>query len=166
MIIKEHGKLLFDIYRSVDYGQTFSLVNPIAFQGFGKVEKILPSPIDSNTLYVSHNQFLFTGGYVSHTADDCHTFELIFQSDDGIADMILLPDGTLEIGTKHSVWRSVTGDQAHLWRQRELTQQDMIHTLPTVHHNLTFSIVRLIIMAVITTIKVSTPVRHGPTSLP
>ncbi|MGB3078046.1 MAG: T9SS type A sorting domain-containing protein [Saprospiraceae bacterium] len=110
VIIKEHGKLLFDIYRSVDYGQTFSLVNPIAFQGFGKVEKILPSPIDSNTLYVSHNQFLFTDGYVYRTADDCHTFELIFQSDDGIADMILLPDGTLEIGTKHSVWRSVTGD--------------------------------------------------------
>ncbi len=108
--IKEHGKLLFDIYRSVDYGETFSVVNPAAFQGFGKVEEILPSPIDSNTLYVSHNQFLFSDGYVYRTTDDCHTFQLIFQADDGIADMILLPDGTLEIGTNHSVWRSVTGD--------------------------------------------------------
>jgi hypothetical protein len=86
------------------------VVNPIAFQGFGKVDEILPSPIDSNTLYVSHNQFLFTDGYVYRTTDDCHTFQLIFQADDGIADMILLPDGTLEIGTNHSVWRSVTGD--------------------------------------------------------
>src|SRR6185369_7519648 len=53
--IVENGNLLFDIYRSTDDGQTFSNVSSTSFPHFGKVSKIVPSPVDSNTVYVIHN---------------------------------------------------------------------------------------------------------------
>ncbi|HZV69537.1 MAG TPA: T9SS type A sorting domain-containing protein [Saprospiraceae bacterium] len=107
--ITENNRLLFDIYRSVDFGQTFSNVNSVSTPRFGSVDKILPSPLDANTLYVLHNSST-SGGAVYRTIDNCTTFQLVFKSDSQIDDMILLPTGILEIGFSRSVWRSSTGD--------------------------------------------------------
>jgi hypothetical protein len=106
--IVENSHLLFDIYRSVDFGQTFSVVNPVTLS-FGRVNKILASPIDSNTLYALHNS-PGGGGEIYRTTDNCNTFQMIFQSNNPIDDMVLLPDGTVETGFSHSVWRSHSGN--------------------------------------------------------
>jgi hypothetical protein len=109
--IHENGFLLFDIYRSTDFGQTFSVVHPATFPSFGKVSKILTSSIDSNTIYVLHNNSLLSGpGSVYRTTDNCNTFQLVYQTSNFIDDMVLLPNGTVEIGFSHSVWRSTTGN--------------------------------------------------------
>ena len=108
--IRENGQLLFDIYRSTDYGQTFSVVTPPSTPSFGKVNKILPSPIDGNTLYALHSNFSTSVGEVYRTTDNCNSFQLVYQTNIGIDDMIILPDGTLELSYSHSVWRSNSGN--------------------------------------------------------
>jgi hypothetical protein len=107
--ITENGHLLPDIYRSTDYGQTFSMVHPVT-ASFGKINKILSSPLDSNTLYVLHSDASYGVGEVYRTTDNCHSFHLVYQVNHAIDDMILLPDGTLEISYIHSVWRSNSGN--------------------------------------------------------
>ena len=110
--ITENSHLLFDIYRSVDFGQTFSIVNPVSLPRFGKVSKIIPSPVDGNTLFVIHNNsgISGSGGVVYRTTDNCNNFEAVFASANAIDDLVILPNGTVEIGTYHSVWRSFTGN--------------------------------------------------------
>lgn len=107
--ITVNNQLLYDIYRSVDFGQTFSLVNPVTFPSFGRVSEILASPIDSNTLYVLNNAVSGTGS-VYRTTDNCNTFQLVYQATVTIDDIMILPNGTVEIAYAHSVWRSTTGN--------------------------------------------------------
>ncbi|MEP7265692.1 MAG: hypothetical protein ABI772_14395, partial [Bacteroidota bacterium] len=106
--ITVNNQLLYDIYRSVDFGQTFSIVHPVT-PSFGRVSKILTSPIDSNTLYVLNNAPSGTGS-LYRTTDNCTTFQLVYQANVVIDDIILLPNGIVEIGYAHSVWRSTTGN--------------------------------------------------------
>ena len=40
--IRENGLLLNDIYRSTDYGQTFSITNALSTPRLGRVNKIIP----------------------------------------------------------------------------------------------------------------------------
>ena len=108
--IRENGYLLNDIYRSTDYGQTFSIVNAVSSPAFGKVSKIIPSPIDANTVYVLHTSISQSIGAVYRSTDNCATFQLVYQTNNAIDDIVLLPDGTLEIAYKHSVWRSNSGN--------------------------------------------------------
>lgn len=108
--IRENGLLLNDIYRSTDYGQTFSITNALSTPRFGRVNKIIPSPIDANTVYVLHSILTSNTGEVYRSTDNCATFQLVYQTNQPIDDMVLLPDGTLELSYKHSVWRSNSGN--------------------------------------------------------
>lgn len=108
--IRENGFLLYDVYRSVDYGQTFSIVTPTTYPSFGRVNKIVPSPIDANTLYVIHSNSSYNIGEVYRTTDNCNTFQLVYSASYAIDDLIVLPDGTVEIGYRHSIWRSNSGN--------------------------------------------------------
>ncbi len=108
--ISVNGSLLFDIYHSTDNGQTFSVVHPTG-TSFGRIVKILASALDSNTLYVLHTNSILSGpSSVYRTTDNCNSFQLVYQTSSFIDDMILLPNGTLELGFSHSVWRSTTGN--------------------------------------------------------
>lgn len=105
-----NGDLQYDIFRSVDNGQTFNPVTPVTNPGFGRVDKILPSQLDGNTMYFLQKSSTAGVGSVYRTLDNCATFQLIYQVNNPIDDMILLPNGTLEIGYNHSIWRSYSGD--------------------------------------------------------
>jgi hypothetical protein len=108
--IRENGFLLNDIYRSTDYGQTFSIVNALSTPNFGRVNKILPSPIDANTVYVLHNVPSQSKGELYRSTDNCSTFQMVYQATETIDNVIILPDGTVELSYDHSVYRSNTGN--------------------------------------------------------
>ena len=96
-----------DIYKSTDGGQTFQLL-PVSAGNFSLVLKVVCSPLNQNTIYAISGQF-GTGG-VYRSQDGGQTFTSVLNTSTSIADLEILPNGTILASDGAQVYRSATGN--------------------------------------------------------
>jgi Secretion system C-terminal sorting domain len=110
----DNGVTLNDIYKSIDGGNTFSNVifnnNPI---NFGRIDKIVCSSLDSNTIYFSNifgitiNGFSQIGG-LYRTNDDFKTITKVFTGQ--VEDFNVSSTGTVLMSVGKDIYYSSTGN--------------------------------------------------------
>lgn len=107
--IYQNNVLLHDIYRSTDGGLTFSNITSAA-PSFGLITEIIPSPMDSNTVYFSqYNSTSTSGGCIWRTTDNFNTFQKVFQAAALLDDFMVLPNGEVMVCESNRIWKSATG---------------------------------------------------------
>lgn len=109
-----NGVLVNDIYKSTDNGVTFTNITAAGAFPFGKVHKIVCSPIDSNTIYfMNFTSAAGTGsfnGSLYRTKDNFATYHKVFQSGGTLNDVIILPNGHVMTTELDKIYISHSGD--------------------------------------------------------
>lgn len=111
--IYANGNLLNDIYMSTDGGNTFSNV-VTATAGIGKINKIVCSTIDSNTVYMasySGSPASGAGGTLYRTTDHFTTIEQVYHIPFyDLTDLMIMPNGEVAFAEYGKIWQSPTGN--------------------------------------------------------
>ncbi len=109
-----NGVLVNDIYKSTDNGLTFNNITATGTFPFGKVNKIVCSPLDSNTIYFMNMKSASgTGtlnGSLYRTKDNFATYHKVFQSSGTLNDVIILPNGHVMTTELDKIYISHSGD--------------------------------------------------------
>ncbi|MEP7165985.1 MAG: hypothetical protein ABI741_14880 [Ferruginibacter sp.] len=107
-----NGILLHDIYRSVNGGYTFIQVSPTTNPVIGSIDKIICSPVDSNTIYFFQRYAVNnTIGSLYRTTNKFTSFQKVFQPSGGVInDYTVLQNGEVIVTSSNKIWQSATGD--------------------------------------------------------
>jgi hypothetical protein len=132
----DNGNILNDIYKSKDGGNTFENVNiaPSSLK-FGRIEKIVCSHLDSNTIYFSNTFGLLNPdgtiqlGGLYRTTDDFVTATRVFSGQ--VHDFYFSSNGEILLSSGINIYRSTNGNAGSFILTGGLNTTDRIISIAT-----------------------------------